>query len=550
MMKKHQSGIPITIRLLIIGLGSLICSLAILCLTPPISRDALTHHLAIPKLYLAHGGIYEIPSILFSYYPMNLDLLYMIPIYFGNDTVPKFIHFAFALLTTFFIYRYLHRKLNTAYGLLGAFLFLSIPIVVKLSITAYVDLGLIFFSTAALLFLLKWLEKDFSFKYLILAAIFCGLGMGTKYNGLISFALLTLFVPFLYSRANQEDHTRAFRAVAYGLSFMTISLLVFSPWLIRNYIWTGNPVFPLYNNLFNPQMISGASIGIFQYRSLAYHETWWQMVLLPIRIFFQGQDNNPQYFDGKLNPILLFLPILAFYRKREDPRDIRNEKKILLVFSVLFFGFAFFTSGLRMRYIAPIIPPLVILSVFGIRQVFQKVADIHSRNGRRVCTAFVFGVVAFTLGMNGIYVYEQFKEVVPFDFLSGRVSRGEYISKYRREYPAIQYVNKNLPPDALVLFIFIGNRGYYCDKDYQLDNGWLYKIIKKADSPEFVLFELKNRGITHLFISHNIFDKWKKGIFNDKELYILDEFIKKYCKILFFKWGYGVSRLENFDLCG
>ena len=33
----------------------------ILNLTPPISRDALIHHLAIPKLWLKHGGFYEIP---------------------------------------------------------------------------------------------------------------------------------------------------------------------------------------------------------------------------------------------------------------------------------------------------------------------------------------------------------------------------------------------------------------------------------------------------------------------------------------------------------
>ena len=77
----------------------LICSIIILGSVPPVSRDALTHHLAIPKLYLEHQGIYEIPFMEFSYYPMNLDLLYLIPLYFGNDIAPKFIHFSFALLT-------------------------------------------------------------------------------------------------------------------------------------------------------------------------------------------------------------------------------------------------------------------------------------------------------------------------------------------------------------------------------------------------------------------------------------------------------------------
>ena len=140
-------------------LAALIALLAgcivILASVPPVDRDALTHHLAVPKLYLKHGGMVEIPSVLFSYYPMNLDLLYLIPLYFGNDIVPKYVHFAFALLTAWLIYGHLRRRLEKPlWGLLGALMFLSLPVIVKLSVTVYVDLGLIFFSTASLLYLL------------------------------------------------------------------------------------------------------------------------------------------------------------------------------------------------------------------------------------------------------------------------------------------------------------------------------------------------------------------------------------------------------------
>ena len=102
-----MSPLKTYIHFFLIGLlVSLIVSVIILACVPPISRDALVHHLAIPKLYLKHGGIYEIPSLKFSYYPMNLDLLYIIPLYFGNDIIPKFIHFAFALLTAWLIFKY------------------------------------------------------------------------------------------------------------------------------------------------------------------------------------------------------------------------------------------------------------------------------------------------------------------------------------------------------------------------------------------------------------------------------------------------------------
>jgi hypothetical protein len=137
-INKNISWINIIYCTLIIGV---VISISILASVPPVDRDALTHHLYVPKLYLQHGGIYEIPGLEFSYYPMNLDLLYLIPMYFNNDILPKFIHFAFALATAAMVYCYLNRRLNQQYALLGSLFFLSIPVIIRLSSTVYVDLG-------------------------------------------------------------------------------------------------------------------------------------------------------------------------------------------------------------------------------------------------------------------------------------------------------------------------------------------------------------------------------------------------------------------------
>ena len=86
-------------------------------------------------------------------------------------------------------------------------------------------------------------------------------------------------------------------------------------------------------------------------------------------LFFEGQDDNPQFFDGRLNPFLLFLPMLAFVRKSSSS-GLRVEKQALLIFAVLFFFFTFFQQVIRIRYIVCIIPPLVILSIFGLQNLF------------------------------------------------------------------------------------------------------------------------------------------------------------------------------------
>jgi len=530
------------------------CTLILSCV-PPVSKDALVHHLAVPKLYLKHGGIYEIPSMEFSYYPMNLDLLYMIPLYFKNDIAPKYIHFGFAMLTSWLIFIYLRRRINTVYGLLGVIFFISIPIIIKLSITVYVDLGVIFFSTASLLLILKWIESGFRVRFLILSGVLCGLALGTKYNGLVIFFLLTLFVPFLYSRYTQREKPGFIRPMGYGMLFLVIVLFVFSPWMIRNYHWKKNPIYPLYNSWFNPpkatsgKVVSGDAAknpnrGFFTFRSMVYHETWWQIALLPVRVFFQGKDGDPQYFDGKLNPFLLLLPIFAFYRMREDPYNVGKEKKVILAFAILFFGFAFFSIVMRIRYISPIIPPLVILSVFGVKNMIGIVDRFGKKNTRQAGLAVVCMILTFFFALNVDYIIDQFRYVAPFTYIKGTMSRDEYIERYRPEYPAMRYINKNLPSDALILFIFLGKRGYYCDRRYMLGEGQLVHIIRKSNHSQEILLGLKNLGITHLLINNSFFDRWVKDNFEQKKRELLKEFFNRHVKVLFLKSGYGLGRLE------
>ncbi|MEE8481267.1 MAG: glycosyltransferase family 39 protein [Desulfobacterales bacterium] len=536
-----QAALNIT---LIIFLLALISSITILSYVPPVSKDALTHHLAVPKLYLNHGGIYEIPSLEFSYYPMNIDLLYMIPLYLGNDNLAKYIHFTFALLTGWLIFDYLKRRINNLSALFGALLFLSIPIIVKLSVTVYVDLSLVFFSTTSILFLLKWAEKDFQLKYLIISALSCGFALGTKYNGLIVLFLLTLFIPFIYSRYFQNSTRSQYRAIYYGAFFLFISLLLFSPWLIKNFIWTNNPLYPLFDNWFNPTNVDSInSIGPFAQRRMLYQESLWETLLIPLRIFFQGQDNNPRYFDGKLNPFLVILPFFAFYGRKDDSPELQREKKVLLAFASLFLLLTFFMRDMRIRYIAPIIPPLVILSVFGLYKICRFGKKEYYKAGGKIRIGIVFMLVCFILFLNIRYIAEQFRYIAPLSYISGRVGRNEYIEKYRPEYAAMQYANKNLSDNTRIFGIFLGNRGYYSDREIIFFNVKSFqKTIGNAFSAENLLMDFKKKGITHLIIGLNLFGKWVNINLDEKEKEVLGDFIRNHLHLLFSKGGYGLYK--------
>ena len=410
---KLQKGLTASIYLFLLVL---IVSICILAWVPPVSRDALVHHLAVPKMWIKHGGIYEIPDLVFSYYPMNLDLLYTIPLYFGNDILPNYLHFAFALATSWLIFSYLKKRLEKTYALLGVLLFLSTPVIVKLSISAYVDLGLVFFSMAALVWILKWCKESIGTRYLVMAGLFCGLALGTKYNGLMVFFLMTPLIVSISFRKIPDDRTAPYRSLLYIMIFIVVAGLVYAPWGIKT---TGTAI-------------------VFLFR-------------------FQGR-----------------------WRYSRE----KNEKMVLIGFSILLILFVFFRTSMRIRYIAPAIPCLVILSIYGMKNILLTIDRYITGNARKIITGLSILAILILFSYNAVYILEQFRIVMPFQYISGKISRDQYIEKFRPEYAAIHHANSVLPSDAKILSLFIGGRVYYSDRNMVSDIHLFQAIIHGSASTE------------------------------------------------------------------
>ena len=58
-----------------IALASLYLGLA-----PPTARDALVHHLALPRIFLEAGRVVDVPYALHAAYPQTVDMLYLLPV--------------------------------------------------------------------------------------------------------------------------------------------------------------------------------------------------------------------------------------------------------------------------------------------------------------------------------------------------------------------------------------------------------------------------------------------------------------------------------------
>jgi len=525
--------------------------LNLLCYTPPTARDALIHHLALPKLWLLHGKFLHIPWAEFSYYPMNIELLYSIPIYFHNDVIPNYIHLLFGCCTGLLIYLHLRVKLGKLWGLLGSLIFISTPIIIHLSTTAYIDLGITFFVTGSLLAFIKWRETQFKEgKWFYCSSLCMGLALGSKYNALIAFFFLAMIVTFIYAR----DTGRQWKALKYGMIFCVISLLFALPWYMMNYVATGNPIYPLFDGIFKAyhnasdfkgQILNSirdnATHGLFQTRFLHYGEGFWETVLIPLRIFFQGKDNSPQYFDGVLNPILIvFLPF-SFINQQ-----FRKETVLFSIFAGFFIIVAFFTEAIRIRYILPVVPFLVIICVYGMRNLLSLEWN-RSFPLQYISKITVYSVMILCLAMNAIYLKNYFKSVDPMPYILNHETRDQYLSRHLGNYQSIKYVNDNLPDDACVRFIFMGRRGYYLDRPYIHDRNFgmsvIDEMVKASVDGSSLKGYFKRQNYSHLMIRMDLFEQYLMNNFSELQISKFARSFNNDTFLLYKANGYAVYKI-------
>ncbi len=516
---------------------------AVLGLLPPTSRDELTHHLAIPKLYAQAGRVIEVSMAPYAYYPMLLDMLFTPWVYWGYDSVPKWIHLLFGALTLLLLQAYLGRRLNVVYGLLGGFFFLSTPVILRLSHWGYVDLGLTFYATAALLCLLRWREDRQSLHWLALAGLSLGFALSTKPNGL----LVALLMGLIFVLALVSPPRRSLAAVSREIvCFSLLTLAPILPWLIKNWWQTGNPFYPFFGTLFVAKARSGgqpewaaqavasfADIGIFAKRELLYGEQLWQIAALPLRVFFSGQDDNPQYFDGVLTPVLiLFLPWAFVGKWLEDKKYIAGFVLSLLLC-------ALFLVDMRIRYILPLVPLLVILLDYGIFNIYLRIKQ----------PMILFVVLLGFAGWHGAYLWKYVSENAPWDYLAGAVSRTEYLARAMPEYSAFRYINQDTPRTAKIYLLFVGRRAYYCERDYFHDGGdlpgYLLGLIRGAGGPEQIAQSLRQKQITHLMTREDLLTRFLSNNLTAGQVRLWNEFAAQRLELGFRARGYAVYRLHD-----
>jgi hypothetical protein len=116
--------------------------------------------------------------------------------------------------------------------------------------------------------------------------------------------------------------------------------------------------------------------------TISSHAGWCSMnrfsnLTIPIRIF-QGQDDNPRLFDGQVKSLFGYIPLFAFsWDKNKKITKESKEPSVGLICSL--HPVRIFQADMRIRYVGAAIPPLVILSVLGIRDVIGALTSGRER---------------------------------------------------------------------------------------------------------------------------------------------------------------------------
>jgi hypothetical protein len=514
----------------------LLCSVIVLlgvagALTPPAAQDALVHHLAVPKIFIKAGRLTELPYNYFSYFPGGMEMLFLYGLLAGGPGMATLLHLSFGLAAFAAILsggRMLGMS-NRA-RLIAATAFLSAPTVWMEMTWAYIDLALTFYVTLVLLGLLRF-RKESKTGWLYLSGFALGGALSLKYTALYVACILPLLLLFILREQKQTNLGLLLRRLTVP---MIIALVASCPWYIRNLIFTSNPLFPFFLNLFpshNPgwDQERARLVLVVLNRYGGEDKTLLDYLLVPFKLSFLARYGSDKYYQGIVGPFFFFsIPLLAAIKRA------RVEARYLLGFSIIFYLF-WLLSAQEMRYLLPTLPALALAIATASDLIAERAAD----SARRLWdwlhkSALAIAMIIFVINTGVIFYY--FNKFNYAGVFLGRVSKAVYLRSKFDYYPYYEAINKHTPEESRIFLIQSSNQPFYLERDYFSDSVFedytIKRIVASSQTPAEIKSKIRAMGMTHLlYRPHLLFDPGTTP-FTAEQGYLFIRFLKEECQLL------------------
>ncbi len=463
--------------------------------SPPLNYDSLTYHIGIPKLFVHHHRVFNVPNNVYAQFPAGMEMLYMLGLLLRGDILAKFIHFSAGALAALGIVAFSLRHFGSGAGgmkagLASAVIFYTMPLVGFLSGWLYNDLGLVLFqflSAAALLAYLYPRPGRDEPGWLKLSGILAGLSLSVKLSA-APLSCLVLAGIILWAGLARR---RPARAIAGELAvFVSLCLLAALPWLVKSAVYTGNPVYPFLARWFEPFTARAGQVHFDAQRFMAAHLPGGRSPGRVVGLLWElsaGKEIGPA--------LLLFLPMLVFFR------GVRPQVKAILGYGAASFVVWACATYQEPRFLLGALPLVCLAAGCG----FARLADM--RPGRYLAA----GALAAVCVLNLFWAVTNAGGLGLLGLLSGTEEREEYLLSFAErhdgrlyQYPVFDYINRALPPDARILFVG-ENQGYYCDREFvgasPFDVNPIVTAANRSNAVGDLAAWLREEGFTHMLVN-------------------------------------------------
>lgn len=320
--------------------------------------DSLTYHIPIAES-ISRGNFVDLSHIKqgLGYYPAVGEIILSL---FVKFNIPLNLFNVLGLILLFLGCRHTAGVfgLNKMTSLVFATTFSLLPTVLRLVLTQTIDIWLAVFFLWSLSLLQKPKRSGL---YFLKIGFTLGLLAGVKYSGI----LLVLILLVVYSRKLFTVLTTR-RFIAFSIPFLILGL----SWYVRNWMITGNPIYPVA--FLNWQADSN------------FHATDWTSVKVlfePGGIWLMIQALISEFLFWSLVPLLVIL--FSFYSKIKKQKDLLKDLRPLIILAVINFIIflpqpSLFDAQIvvsNMRFVYPVMIPLM-LSMFLIAKKLRILKEI------------------------------------------------------------------------------------------------------------------------------------------------------------------------------
>ncbi len=444
------------------GLAIAIFFLIVLPITlhPPIAWDSIEYHLPIVKMLVDTHYLAYNQYLREDFLPQGAELIYAVLYLYTRSGIAVQVFNAYLFIVLMLAVSTTAKRLLGKTGeVIALSLMAGLPLALLMASIAYTDMYLALICFVALMASLIWLQEDRKSSLVIAALLFGGSISIKETAGIYWAATILVSLVSIKDLLRKGGYRKTF------IAHVTIVLAVAAPWFIRNWIITGNPVYPFATSILGNTGPWTASeiMGQLQNYTLGHVGG----ILTSPNVI--GQIITNVYpTEGLPSPLslALFVGIGAsiFSSTIWKPSTFR----MILATSLYVLVISYDTIDLRYLYSA--IPALVIVSTVGyvllikllIRFIkwIASILDDHLEYPRvpHYMATILLCVLCIAPGIQ----YSQ-SIVNGEGIVLGKANSDAFLTAQLPAYSAFQYLNERFGHSYSVYAIHQENMRYYCD---------------------------------------------------------------------------------------